>query len=224
MTELRYMAPDGTPLPGVTDVLDCIGWESRDLINAAAKMPRVQWELACEDGRKAGTLVHGLVAAVFEMAQGKTPAPSLFEVPPTVRARVMNGFLSAVQWGASHLECAPLMVEQPVLRPEDGYAGTPDLLARIDGRVTLVDFKQARVMSPLYVVQGWAYKARLIEDVLNQVVDQVMLVQLGRTKIEWQEYVLPPESEHPALEAFDAALALYRLEPAMRGALDRSNR
>jgi len=51
--------------------------------------------------------------------------------------------------------------ERPVFHPNYGYAGTLDAIAKVDGKITVIDFKTSKAIYPTYWMQVMAYaKAR----------------------------------------------------------------
>lgn len=69
---------------------------------------------------------------------------------------------SYVNWRTKH---EPAECEAEVfLRSEDfGYAGTADLICRLDGELWVIDFKTSRLISPTFGLQLRAYEQGLFE-------------------------------------------------------------
>lgn len=99
------------------------------------KLLRLGASAARDEGADRGHAIH---AAFERLAKhGEVPRPSVF--PPGQRAWV-QGAVSA--W--MHMRPEPVEVEQIVCNPEHGYAGRPDLIAIVDGRRTLIDWKTGK--------------------------------------------------------------------------------
>ena len=87
-----------------------------------------------DEGAERGTVIHD---AMRDLAHGKVPNPSL--LPETARPWMQ----AAVRMWLEH---RPELVasEQIVCHPELRYAGRFDLLARVDGVLTLLDYKTGK--------------------------------------------------------------------------------
>lgn len=82
-----------------------------------------------------GTAIH----AVFEALAKGEEAPDPADFPEQARPW-LRGAMAA--WRV--LDPEPVEVEQIVCSPVDGYAGRPDLVARVGGALTLLDYKSNR--------------------------------------------------------------------------------
>lgn len=109
--------------------------------------------LGADDQRDAaalrGTAIH---AVLDDLAHNREPDPS--SMPPEWRPW-FDGAIAA--W--DELQPEAVEIEQIVCHPEDRYAGRFDLVARVDGALTLLDYKtgKGRVYSEAH------YQARLYE-------------------------------------------------------------
>lgn len=104
-----------------------------------------------EASAREGTLVHEAVAAIAAGNHAVAVHPS---VQPAVDAFV--GFLRN-----HHVE--PLLIEERVVSHEHGYAGTVDMLARINGVVGVLDIKTGRRIYRDYGLQTAAYVRAVAE-------------------------------------------------------------
>jgi hypothetical protein len=110
---------------------------------------------AADDAKEAsareGTLVHEAVAAIAAGNHGVAVDPL---VQPSVDAFV--GFLRN-----NHVE--PLLIEERVCSREHGYAGTVDMIARVNGVVGVLDIKTGKRVYRDYGMQTAAYVAAAAE-------------------------------------------------------------
>lgn len=72
---------------------------------------------------------------------------------------------------------------------DNAFRGTYDLLARINGKIYLVDFKTSNHIGYRYFLQLAAYRY-LIKTNFNIDIDGCLILQLSKKKIEFNEYVL----------------------------------
>lgn len=104
-------------------------WRIRSLgLGASAKR---------DEGADRGTVIH---EAMQGLAEGRVPNPA--DVPGAARPWIQGAMRA---WLA--LEITPgnvILSEEIVAHPELRYAGRPDLVAKIDGVVTLLDYKSGR--------------------------------------------------------------------------------
>jgi hypothetical protein len=104
-----------------------------------------------------GTQTHKLIEWTMRTAIGAEAGPK-----PVVSDKALWGFMAFEDWAKSvHLK--PVLIEQTIYSKTHEYAGTMDLLARVDGVLTLVDFKTGKAIYPEAQLQSAAYQVALIE-------------------------------------------------------------
>lgn len=215
----RFYDIDGESFPSVTTILGCLGkpalvtWAAnleRTLVMEAASQlyqdlhgtPRMKpdaftrtlvsrvgvvkahqkaTDKACEIGSQA----HAAIEWAMRKALGQvTPEPK-------VRPEAMWAYMAFDDWAREH-KVKPLRVEQTVWSRTHRYAGTLDLLAEIDGRVALVDFKTSKAIYAEAHLQNAAY--------------QVALSEMGHERAEVGYIVRVPKLEtDPAFEVAEVA-------------------
>jgi hypothetical protein len=181
----RFYDIDGKQLPSVTTILSAIGkpalvaWSAnveRDLVlkvsnelyqdAPAEKMSPAAWHTtmlnrlgktkahtremakASEIGTQAHALIEWTLRA--EMMQDAGPTPQISD-------KAMWAFSSWERWRKSvHLK--PIFIESVVWNEEYGYAGTMDLLAEVNGVVTVLDWKTGKAVYPEAFLQNVAYR------------------------------------------------------------------
>ena len=181
----RFYDIDGKQLPSVTTILSAIGkpalvaWSAnveRELVlkvsnelyqdSPAVKMSPVAWHttmlarLGKEKAHKKemakageiGTQAHALIEWTLraEMMQDAGPTPAISD-------KAMWAFSSWEKWRKSvHLK--PIFIESVVWNETYGYAGTMDLLAEVNGVVTVLDWKTGKAVYPEAFLQNIAYR------------------------------------------------------------------
>jgi len=85
--------------------------------------------------------------------------------------------------------------EITVWNDEDNYAGTVDIILRIDGRLIIVDIKSGQHIWPEYILQQSAYKRAL--DLAGTEIAQIAILQVGfkRNKRGWKYTTLEYDYE-----------------------------
>lgn len=173
---------DGKPYVSVTEVLKAINkpalvnWAAKEVYWAVIKDPTLTEEKALavpQDTRdragSRGSTIHSLVEAY--RASGK-----IVDGVPYQFQNYYDGFLA---WVATN-KVEIVEQEKTVLSREHGFAGTLDLLVKINGNPELwiVDVKtnKAGAVYPEYALQQSAYKQALAEDGIT--VDRTAILSL----------------------------------------------
>lgn len=180
-----YDVPEVGLLPSVTTILQCIGKPA--LMNWAAKVERemvvavstdlyleprekkltsTQWQFALTNklgttkasqkeltrAGDIGTEVHNLVEWTIRTELMQKVGPS-----PKIRDAAQWAFMAWEDWKKSvHLK--PIAVEQVVYSKQYGYAGTLDLLAEVNGVLTVIDWKTGKAVYSEAHLQNAAYR------------------------------------------------------------------
>ena len=187
----RFYEVDGRSLPSVTHILQVIGKPA--LINWAANQERAlcldsaadlyvdcastppmsrATYIATLTGRlgkqkahkreleKAGEIgsqAHALIEWNLRQRLGQKVGPE-----PRVVDDAQWAFMAFQDW-ANSVNLEPIFIEQTVFSLKHGFAGTMDLLARVNGAVTLVDFKTGKAIYAEAFLQNVAYQAAMME-------------------------------------------------------------
>jgi len=104
-----------------------------------------------------GTEAHKLIEWTMRSAIGAVAGPK-----PIVREQAQWAFSAFMDW-AQRVNLKPVLIEQTVYSTVHGYAGTMDVLARVNGVLTLVDFKTGARIYPEARLQSVAYSVALME-------------------------------------------------------------
>lgn len=170
----------------------------------AAKLGQVkahQRELA--KAGEIGTQTHKLIEWTMRSAIGAEAGPK-----PTVSDKALWGFMAFEDWAKS-VSLKPVLIEQTVYSVTHQYAGTMDLLARVNGVLTLVDFKTGKAIYPEAHLQSAAYQVALIE--MGYVTPSAgLIVRLPKveTDPEFEVQTVPPVDD--LLPVFLAVKELWK--------------
>ncbi len=172
-------AAEAPAYPGILEALDGSGAvvameTAADLyedIHDTPKMSRPTY-IATLDGRigklranqkllaKAGEIghqVHAIIEWNLRRLLGQVVGPE-----PKIEDRAQWAFMAWEDW-AKKVNLEPLVIEQAVFSLTHGYAGTMDLLAKVNGEPTLVDFKTGKAIYGEAHLQNVAYQVALAE-------------------------------------------------------------
>lgn len=217
----RFYHVDGADYPSVTHILSClskpalINWaasEERKLVSAvAADLHQEFAEIKMTDRGTYLTLLERRLGK--EKAHRRSLAKAgdigaqthhLIEWQMRSRLKLPVGpapeTCDDAQWAvmafedwAKAVNLEPLAVERIVYSSSHGYAGTLDLLAKVKGVVTVVDFKSGRSIYPEAFLQSAAYQMAVGELGIDQP-QQGLIVRLPKIQTDPQFEVakVPP--------------------------------
>lgn len=182
----RYTDSSGQRLPSVTQMLAATG-----MATDYGMVDPVTLEVA----RQRGTLVHELCARMDR----KEPM-RWADIEPEI-AGYLDGYVAFVR------EAQPVVIctEEPLAHPTLGYAGTPDLVCQLAGKLTVMDRKCTSSMAAVTAVQCAAY-AELVEANYGDTVQQIaglLLLPSGR-------YSLHPFELVPARNQWSRVIAQWK--------------
>ena len=111
----------------------------------------------------------------------------------------------------SAMDAEPVYVEQAMYSPAMSYAGRIDLVAKINSKLVIIDWK-GNSHNPVYNLQIAGY-ALMAEEVLNTPVRQGIIVNWSSGKKAWRPLLQEGNPEHhiPAehTDAFKACLSMW---------------
>jgi len=115
---------------------------------------------------------------------------------------------------AQQIALEPLGIERVVACPSCGYAGTLDLYARVQGILTVLDWKSGKAIYPEAFLQNVAYRHAAMRHGWPSA--QGLIVRLPKRFDDpaWEVMAVP---DSIGLEDFLAALRLWRWQRRMAG-------
>lgn len=231
-----YTVANGNEYPSVTTILQVIGkpaliaWSAkveREMVtNVSAqlyedvattpKMSKIaylntlQTRLGKEKAHKKllekagdiGSQIHALIEWTLKASLMHEPGPS-----PQVTDKAQWGFMAWEDWRKS-VNLKPVFIEQTVWSDTHGYAGTMDLLAEVNGVLTVLDWKSGKAIYPESYLQNAAYRFALREMGHGDPV-QGLVVRLPKvdTDPDFEVKECPPEKD--CMEVFLNAKKLW---------------
>ena len=143
---------------GVTTALNILAKPA--LIPWAYKRGRDGLELyeSRDKAANVGTIIHARIMAYFLGYEIDN-----CNISPEVWKLTDNSLLSFFEW-ARPRKVKPILVETPLISEKYQYGGTPDVYGKMDGELTLLDFKTGAGLYPDFFVQLAAYSKLLVEN------------------------------------------------------------
>lgn len=233
-----YEAPDGKRYPSVTTILSCVGkpalinWAAkieRELVLETSadlycdcpttpKMSRIAW-LTTMGNRlgksrahqrqlaKAGDIgsqVHALIEWTLRARLCQEPGPS-----PSIDSDKAQWAFSCWQNWAKSVDLKPLAIEQVVYSETHGYAGTMDLLAEVNGKLTVLDWKTGKAIYHEAHLQNAAYRSALRE-MGHGDPEQGIIVRLPKVDTDPEFEAKAAHDEKESLQVFLSTMQLWK--------------
>ena len=132
--------------------------------------------------------------------------PAMLEAT-NASARAATGFFDE-----HHLE--PLLLERPLWSPQYAYVGTPDFIGRIDGELSVLDFKTSKRPYPEYFCQDAALQNAFEEEFRDQKILKRWVLVIHKDGSGIEAVVRDNSTFTEDFGMFKACLALYAWERA----------
>jgi hypothetical protein len=208
----RYHLANGDQVPGVTTIVNELGWNKHTLINwtrnecFAGNDPN----LIRDEMAAVGKLAHHFIECSLTGNEQKADDYSENQID-----KALHAWKAFHDWKAKHTVNAQL-VEAQLVSELHGFGGTIDLWGDLDGVPTLVDYKTSSGIWPEHTVQVGGGYWRLCKE-NDYEVKRILILHLPRTDDEsFQEHeVTGPQVVH-RWKVFQHAHALWRLHKQMR--------
>jgi hypothetical protein len=166
----------------------------------STKAHQKELQKAAEIGSQAHKLIEWNLRASLMQEAG--PSPHITD-------KAMWAFMAWEDWKKS-VNLKPIWIEQTVWSDKYGYAGTMDLLAEVNGVLTVVDWKTGKAIYPEAKLQNAAYRHALRE-MGHGDAKQGMIVRLPKNTDDPEfEVKLIEETEEQLMETFLHAFELWK--------------
>lgn len=137
-----------------------------------------------------GTQVHALIEWNIRRSLQQKVGPE-----PKIEDKASWAFMAYQDW-AKAVDMKPLLIEQTVYSHAHKYAGTMDLLAEVEGQVTLVDFKTGKAVYGEAHLQNVAYQMAL-KEMGHLAAERGMILRLPKVETDpnFEAVTIPPAEE-----------------------------
>lgn len=188
----RMYQIEGREYPSVTTILQAIGkpalvnWAAKverelvtevaaglyqDAMDLRTKLSKTAWLTTLADrlgktkasqrelakASEIGSQAHALIEWTLKARMLEQPGPA-----PRITDKAQWSFMAWEDWAKS-VELKPIFVEQVVYSENYGYAGTLDLLAEVNGKLTVLDWKTGKAVYCEAHLQNAAYRQAIRE-------------------------------------------------------------
>lgn len=155
----RYRLKDGkTIVPGVSTITNLL--DKPALVRWANKLGLQGIDSTKYTSEKAeiGTLAHSMLLCHLKKIKTDTS-----EYSQVIIDKAENCFLSYLNWEKKH-KVEPILIEEPLVSETHRLGGTPDFYGKVDGELTLMDFKTGNGIYPEHWYQVAGYSIILNKD------------------------------------------------------------
>jgi hypothetical protein len=231
-----YTAPNGEEYPSVTTILSVIAkpaliaWSAkveRELVTSVSaqlyediattpRMSKIAYlnTLAARLGKerahtKEMTKAGDIGSQAHSLIEWNLKASLMYEAGPSphVTDKATWAFMAWEDWKKS-VDLKPVYIEQTVFSETHGYAGTMDLLAEVNGVLTVLDWKTGKAIYPEAYLQNAAYRHALREMNHGDAV-QGLIVRLPKLDTDPEFEVRECPAEKDCMEVFLNAKKLW---------------
>ena len=123
-----------------------------------------------------GTLAHSMILCHLKKKQYDTSEYSERQID-----KAENCFLKYLEWESKH-EIKPILVEESLISELWKYGGQADFFGKIDGILTLMDFKTGKRIYDETLYQLAGYRGLILEAGYN--IEQYIALNIGRDETE----------------------------------------
>jgi len=198
-----YKLKDKTRVPGATTITGMLD-KGNALIHWAWKLgcDGIDYRKFADDKAAIGTLAHDMIVSHLTGEETDFSDYSKNQID-----QAENSCLSYYEWEKGK-EISVLFAEKPLVSEEYKYGGTADIVAVIDGTLTLLDLKTGSAIYPEMAIQLAAYNQLLIESAVFAQSHQIL--RIGRSEDEGFEVKQYGKNQMDAAwEIFENLINIY---------------
>jgi hypothetical protein len=157
-------------------------WD-RDSLIAIVDVAKDTWRKSKQEAADIGSVCHRVFEAKLQGEDPKLPLVIDPLVSPNFTAEMIEQANNAAAAGLRFIdehEIKVVQAEAPRWSPTHGYIGTGDLIAWIDGKLSVLDWKTSKRLYATVRLQLSAYKQAYEEEYPGQVIEQRVAVNTGK--------------------------------------------
>lgn len=185
---------------------------SGELIHEIAENCKYAFRKKKQEAADIGTEAHQHIEGIIRTSLSSPPDVNRqfhrLEILDVCEGPVLQCVNAAVEFLESS-KVVPLYAERRIYSRRRRFSGTADLIARIEGRLALLDWKSSKGLYPEYNLQTAAY-VKAYEEETGERVDVRYLIRLGKEDGAFEVKELPYRYQLEAdYQAFLVAKKLY---------------
>jgi hypothetical protein len=175
--------------------------EIKDMLDSASRQYLIKRDKAAD----IGTCVHKFCEDYINFKLGKSEQP---EEP--INPLIKNGANSFLKWVTDN-NVEFVFTERKIYSQKYGYAGTLDILGKVNGNLAIIDIKTSKGIYSSYHLQVAAYREALIEE-LDLDIKESWILKLGKEDGSFEAKRIDSNGDNHKkdFEGFFGALKVYR--------------
>lgn len=202
-------------VPGVTTILGQLGWGTGGLLWWANEAGRNG--LTLDEARESATSVGSRVHEIIEAKIRREKEPFCDWLTPDQELMVSTSLAAFDSW-CEAVSFVALETELEMIGDAWDCAGRCDLVARVGGRLSIVDWKTAKQIYPKDIVQVAAY-SYLYEEATGTPIECAHILRCDKESGSFAHHAISREMLDRGVQVFEMCLALKAEERALGGAL-----
>jgi len=203
-----YKTSDGERLPGVTTVINELGWNKNMLIAWSRReaLAGNDPDKIKNEAAKPGTLTHSFIEGHIK---GEKVDTTDFTKNQIELAK--NSYFAFVEWEKA-MKPKYLGTEIQLVSEKYRFGGTADMIGEIGGELVLADWKTSKGIYPEMTIQIAAYKIAYEEMNPGKKVHHGGILRLDRETSAYDYHDISSKKMEWGWEVFQHCLALYALK------------
>lgn len=214
MPTISYKTEGGAKVKGVTTVLKNLGWGNEALIYWAWKrghdFPDEKLYDKQQEYFDAGTLAHALAEATLKN-ELLTPE-YIGQFAKEIQAQAKQAHNNFIHWLKGNkvnvIELEKHMVSEMYL-----FGGTPDLIAKVNGKLAIIDWKSSKAVYDTYWLQVGAYRQLALEAGYGDI-QEVHILRISKDYSGWDH--MYRQIQPWMWEGFQACLTLDKIKENLK--------
>ena len=194
------------------------------IVEACLDAAKDNYRKVKKEAAEIGSLVHRVLEQELKARAGLVPHPVLpirsdLLLAPGLTHEMVEKANLCIKAGFEFFDAHELQViqsEAPRWSPTYGYIGTGDLIAKLNGVLSVLDFKTGKRPYPEYFLQTAAYQHAYQEEFPTENIQERWIVNVGRDG-ELQTESRTNETYDNDFKCFLALLRTYRWDQENRG-------
>jgi hypothetical protein len=203
MPRVAYKTSWGARVPGVTTICGLLEKPFLKVWANNIGLQGIKMREYVDDKAQIGTLAHQMVQDYLE--GNKT---DLTDYTKEQIDKAENALISFYEWEKEQ-NIEIIEMETHLVSDEMLIGGTIDCLCRLNGKMTLLDFKTGKAIYQDYYMQVSAYKALLEEQ--GKDIEQVAILRIGRDETEGFDFIAVDDTNR-YFETFLHLNEIYKLK------------
>ena len=204
-----YYNSKGNKVLGATTILSNLGWNRQVLMKWAVNQSIKGIDPFKFTGEAAdiGTTAHFLCECYINNWE-----PDLTEVSEKDQIKARMAFSAFLQWEKEQIDLEYVKTEVQLASDKYDYGGTIDLIAKINNKLCLIDFKTSKYFYTEHFCQVAAYKELYEEKFPNEKIERCYILKINKETGEFEDKKLTQYKIDKGWEIFKLCLGLQDLK------------